>query len=314
MAAAPTAAAPTSMEMITILATHPVLVIVAMTVLGLLVGSFLNVVIYRLPIMMEREWRSECRALLEVGNDSDGDGDEPFDLVRPRSRCPQCATQLAAHQNIPLLSYLILGGRCSHCHAPIPRRYPLVETLGGITGGMAAWHFGYGPDANTALWLARALLGAVYGWSLLALAAIDLDTKLLPDSITLPLLWLGLACSFFGLFANDLPTAVLGAMAGYLSLWSIYWVFKLATGKEGMGYGDFKLLAALGAWLGWQALPAVILISSVLGAVVGITMIITGLTKRSEPIPFGPFLAGAGIIAMFFSERLSGLFQASTTL
>ena len=311
MAAAPTAAAP-SMEMITLLAAQPVLVIVAMTVLGLLVGSFLNVVIYRLPVMMEREWRNECQALLELGDD-DG-AQEPFDLMRPRSRCPQCATPIAAHHNIPLLSYLILGGRCRRCHAAIPRRYPLVEALGGVTGGVAAWHFAHGPDADTALWLTRALLGAVYGWSLLALAAIDLDTKLLPDSITQPLLWLGLACSLFGLSASDLPTAVLGAMAGYLSLWSIYWVFKLLTGKEGMGYGDFKLLAALGAWLGWQALPAVILISSAIGAVVGITMLVTGLTKRSEPIPFGPFLAGAGVIAMFFSDSLFGLFQSGATL
>ena len=300
------------MEMITTLAAQPALVIVAMTVLGLLIGSFLNVVIYRLPLMMEREWRSECRALLELGDDADNN--EPFDLVRPRSRCTQCATPIAAHQNIPLLSYLILAGRCRHCGVNIPRRYPLVEFMGGVIGGTVAWHFAYAPDANTALWLARALFGAIYGWSLLTLAAIDLDTKLLPDSITQPLLWLGLACSFFGLFASDLPTAVLGAMMGYLSLWSIYWVFKLVTGKEGMGYGDFKLLAALGAWLGWQALPAVILISSVLGAIVGITMIVSGLTKRSEPIPFGPFLAGAGLIALVFGEPLSALFHAGPTL
>ena len=300
------------MEMITILAAQPALVIVTMAVLGLLVGSFLNVVIYRLPVMMEREWRIECQALLELGDDDTVH--EPFDLMRPRSRCPHCAAPIAAHQNIPLLSYLILGGRCGHCRVAIPRRYPLIEALGGVLGGVAAWHFAHGSDADTALWLARALLGAVYGWSLLALAAIDLDTKLLPDSITQPLLWLGLACSFCGLFARDLPTAVLGAMAGYLSLWSIYWVFKLVTGKEGMGYGDFKLLAALGAWLGWQALPAVILISSALGAVIGITMIVTGLTKRSQPIPFGPFLAGAGIIAMFFSDSLLGLFQSGAAL
>ena len=299
------------MEMITILAAQPILVIVVMAVLGLLVGSFLNVVIHRLPLMMEREWRSECRALLELGDNTD---DEPFDLVRPRSRCPQCAAPITAHQNIPLLSYLILGGRCRQCRVTIPRRYPLVEALGGLTGGVAAWHFALGPDGDTTLWLARTLLGAIYGWSLLALATIDIDTKLLPDSITQPLLWLGLACSFFGLFASDLPTAVLGAMAGYLSLWSIYWVFKLVTGKEGMGYGDFKLLAALGAWLGWQALPAVILISSALGALIGITMLVTGLTKRSEPVPFGPYLAGAGIIAMFFGESLAGLFHSGTAL
>jgi leader peptidase (prepilin peptidase) / N-methyltransferase len=300
------------MEMLTILVAQPVLVILAMTVLGLVVGSFLNVVIYRLPVMMEREWRSECHALLELGADTAAN--EPFDLVRPRSRCPRCATPIAAHHNIPVLSYLLLGGRCAHCSVAIPRRYPIVEVLGGVAGGMAAWHFARGPDANTALWLVRALLGAVYGWSLLALAIIDLDTKLLPDSITQPLLWLGLACALFGLFAGDLTSAVLGAMAGYLSLWSIYWVFKLVTGKEGMGYGDFKLLAALGAWLGWQALPAVILLSSLLGATVGITMIVTGLTKRSDPIPFGPFLAGAGLIALFFNDRLFDLFHAGAAL
>ena len=300
------------MEMLVILVAQPILMILAMTVLGLLVGSFLNVVIYRLPVMMEREWRSECRALLEL--DDTTAADQPFDLIRPRSRCPQCATPVSAHHNIPLLSYLLLAGRCAHCGVAIPRRYPLIEVLGGVMGGLAAWHFAHGPDANTVLWLARALLGAVYGWSLLALAFIDLDTKLLPDSITQPLLWLGLACGFFGLFAGDLASAVLGAMAGYLSLWLIYWLFKLVTGKEGMGYGDFKLLAAVGAWLGWQALPAVILISSVIGAAVGITMIVTGLTKRSEPMPFGPFLAGAGVLAMFCKDRLFDLFYTGAML
>jgi leader peptidase (prepilin peptidase)/N-methyltransferase len=284
----------------------------AMTVLGLLVGSFLNVVIHRLPIMVEREWRSDCRGLLELG--ADETAAEPFDLIRPRSRCPKCATPITASQNIPLLSYLILGGRCRHCAVAISKRYPLVEAAGGLLGGLAAWHFGYAADAQSPLWLARALLAAGFAWSLVALALIDFDTRYLFDNITQPLLWLGLACAFFDLFAPDLPSAVLGAMAGYLSLWSIYWGFKLLTGKEGMGYGDFKLLAALGAWLGWQALPAVILISSVLGAVIGITAIVTGITKRGEPIPFGPFLAGAGIVAMFFGDALSGLFHGGVTL
>ena len=310
--AADLALAAPPMPMITILAAQPALVVGAMTVLGLLVGSFLNVVIHRLPLMMEREWQSECRALLEL--DVEQTESEAFDLIRPRSRCPKCATPIAAHENIPLLSYLMLGGRCRHCGVAIARRYPLVEALGGLAGGAAAWHFGYGPDAETPLWLLRALLAAVYTWSLLALAAIDLDTKLLPDSITQPLLWLGLVCALCGVFTPDLTTSVLGAIAGYLSLWSIYWVFKLVTGKEGMGYGDFKLLAALGAWLGWQALPAVILISSALGAIVGVGMIVSGLTKRSEPIPFGPFLAGAGIIAMFARDSLLSLFHTGAAL
>jgi len=299
------------MEMITLLAAQPALMVGAMTVLGLLVGSFLNVVIYRLPIMVEREWRGDCRSLLHLEEEATTDA---FDLIRPRSRCPKCATPIGAAENIPLVSYLVLGGRCRHCRVAIPRRYPLVEATGGLLGGLAAWRFGYAADADSPLWLVRALLAAGYAWSLVALALIDFDTRYLFDNITQPLLWLGLACGFFGLFAPDLGSAVIGAMAGYLSLWSIYWMFKLVTGKEGMGYGDFKLLAALGAWLGWQALPAVILISSVLGAVIGITAIATGLTKRGEPIPFGPFLAGAGIIAMFFGDALSSLFHAGATL
>ncbi len=300
------------MDMIILLAAQPALVVGAMTVLGLLVGSFLNVVIHRLPIMEEREFRSDCHSLLKLGEEEMAA--EPFDLVRPRSRCPKCATPIAAHENIPLLSYLMLGGRCRHCGVAIAKRYPLVEASGGLLGGLAAWHFGYAADADSPLWLVRALLAAAYSWTLVALALIDFDTRYLFDSITQPLLWLGLVCSFFGLFAPDLPSAVLGAMAGYLSLWSIYMGFKLVTGKEGMGYGDFKLLAALGAWLGWQALPAVILLSSVIGCLVIIPAIATGLTQRSEPIPFGPFLAGAGIVAMFFGDTLSGLFHSGVML
>lgn len=300
------------MEMITLLAAQPALMVGAMTVLGLLVGSFLNVVVYRLPIMVEREWRGDCRALLELPDD--GSTSEAFDLVRPRSRCPHCATPIGALENIPLLSYLVLGGRCRHCRVAISKRYPLVEATGGLLGGLAAWRFGYATDADSTLWLLRALAAACYAWTLVALALIDFDTRYLFDNITQPLLWAGLACSFFGLFAPDLGSAVLGAMAGYLSLWSIYWAFKLATGKEGMGYGDFKLLAALGAWLGWQALPALILLSSVIGAVIGIGAIVSGLTKRGQPIPFGPFLAAAGLVAMFFDEALAGLFRSGASL
>ncbi len=300
------------METITLLAAQPALVVGAMTVLGLLVGSFLNVVIHRLPIMVEREWRSDCHGLLELTDETSTT--EAFDLVRPRSRCPKCGTQITAMENIPLVSYLVLGGRCRHCRVAISKRYPLVELTGGVLGGLAAWHFGYRADADSALWLLRALTAACYAWTLVALALIDFDTRYLFDNITQPLLWAGLACSMFGLFAPDLTSAVLGAMAGYLSLWSIYWAFKLVTGKEGMGYGDFKLLAALGAWLGWQALPALILLSSVIGAVIGIGAMVSGLTKRGEPIPFGPFLAAAGIVAMFFDDTIAGLFRSGARL
>ena len=295
------------MELITVLAAEPALVVGAMTVLGLMVGSFLNVVIHRLPLMMEQDWDSECRVLLDLP--APAPAPAPLSLARPRSRCPHCQAPIAAHENIPLLSFAVLGGRCRHCRATISARYPLIEALGGILGASAAWHVGYAADALTPLWLLRALFTAVFGWSLLALAAIDFDTKLLPDSITQPLMWLGIASALTGLSAVSLPAAVVGAIAGYLSLWAVYWAFKLLTGKDGMGYGDFKLLAALGAWLGWQVLPAVILLSSALGALVGIGLLATGLVKRSEPMPFGPFLALAGIIALYFREELLRLFS-----
>jgi leader peptidase (prepilin peptidase)/N-methyltransferase len=292
------------MDSIDLLASRPGLFAAVMAVLGLLVGSFLNVVIHRLPRMMEREWGAECRALLGLAPETG----EPFDLVRPRSRCPHCAAPITALQNIPLVSYALLRGRCGACRARIPLRYPVVEVLAGLAGGYAAWHFGTAAGAASPGWLVQAAAAAACIWTLLALAAIDLDTRLLPDSITLPLLWAGLGCAFFGLFAPTLEAAVLGAMLGYLSLWSIYWLFKLLTGKEGMGYGDFKLLAALGAWLGWQALPALILLSSAVGAVTGLTLMATGAVGRRQPIPFGPFLAAAGVIALLWGEALPGLF------
>jgi leader peptidase (prepilin peptidase)/N-methyltransferase len=263
--------------------------------LGLCIGSFLNVVIHRLPRMMEHDWRAQCAEL-----NNQAPSDEPrLTLAAPRSRCPACGHQIKAIENIPLLSYIfLLRGKCSSCQQPISLRYPLIEVLTGLLSAFTAWHFG--PTLATC----GALLLA---WSLIALAAIDLDTQLLPDSITLPLLWLGLLFNLGSTFV-DLSTAVIGAMAGYLALWSVFWLFKLATGKEGMGYGDFKLLAALGAWLGWSMLPTIILLSSVVGAAVGIALIVFARHGRNIPIPFGPYLAAAGAIALFWGETINRIY------
>ena len=261
--------------------------------LGLCVGSFLNVVIHRLPRMMEREWQAQCA---ELRGETPSTAEAPLSLSRPRSRCPHCGHPISALENIPLLSYLlILRGKCSGCGQAISPRYPLVELLSGLLSAYAAWHFG--PTLQTA----GALLLI---WALIALSFIDLDTQLLPDSITLPLLWLGLLFNLMRTYA-DIDGAVIGAMAGYLSLWSIFWLFKLATGKEGMGYGDFKLLAALGAWLGWQTLPLIVLLSSLVGALVGIGLIVVAKHGRNVPIPFGPYLATAGLIALFWGRDLT---------
>lgn len=260
--------------------------------LGLCVGSFLNVVIHRLPKMMEQEWQAQCAELRGEPQSETA----PLSLARPRSRCPHCGHGITAMENIPLISYLlILKGKCSGCGQRISPRYPLVELLTGLLSAYVAWHFGPTLQAAAALLLI---------WALIALAVIDLDTQLLPDSITLPLLWLGLLVNLGSGFV-DLASAVLGAMTGYLALWSVYWLFKLATGKEGMGYGDFKLLAALGAWLGWQMLPAIILLSSVVGAIVGIALIVAARHGRNVPIPFGPYLAAAGAIALFWGDTLT---------
>ncbi len=269
----------------------PAVFALAAGVLGLIVGSFLNVVIHRLPIMMERDWAAQCAELR-------GEAPpvfEPLSLARPRSRCPRCGHAITAVENIPVLSWLLLRGRCKGCAAPISFRYPLVEALTGLLFAFAAWHFGF----------AAAGLGAlVFLAALVALTGIDFDTQLLPDDITLPLLWLGLALNAFGVY-TDLKSAVIGAMAGYLSLWAVYWAFKLITGKEGMGYGDFKLLAALGAWLGWQVLPLTVLLSSLVGAVVGIALMVIARHGRNVPIPFGPYLAAAGAIALFWGKPLT---------
>ncbi len=259
--------------------------------LGLMVGSFLNVVIHRLPIMMERDWAAQCA---ELRGETHPAG-ESLSLACPRSRCPKCGHAISALENIPVLSWLMLGGKCRGCKAPISFRYPLTEALTGLVFAYSAWHFGFGVAALGALVLAAALI---------ALTGIDFDTQLLPDDITLPLLWIGLAFNYFNKF-TDLHSAVSGAMLGYLALWTVYWAFKLTTGKEGMGYGDFKLLAALGAWFGWQMLPLIILLSSLVGAVVGISLMVFAQHGRNVPIPFGPYLAAAGLIALFWGKPLT---------
>jgi leader peptidase (prepilin peptidase)/N-methyltransferase len=260
-------------------------------IVGLLVGSFLNVVIHRLPKMMEREWRAQCAEL----SGTEAKAEPPYNLLTPRSACPHCDHKIGALENIPVISYLLLRGKCKGCGAPISMRYPIVETLSGILSAYAAWHFGFGLAGVAAI---------LFVWALIALTFIDFDTQLLPDDITLPLLWLGLLLNLNGAFTS-LPNAIIGAVAGYLVLWSVYWLFKLVTGKEGMGYGDFKLLAAIGAWMGWQMLPLVILLSSLVGAVVGITLIVAVKHGRNIPIPFGPYLAGGGLIALFWGVPLT---------
>ncbi len=258
---------------------------------SLLIGSFLNVVIHRLPKMMEAEWHAQCA---ELRGETPAES-TPYNLAVPRSACPQCGHQITALENIPLLSWLWLRGRCSACRTPIGVRYPLVELLTALLSAAVAWKWGLSVQTLGALFLV---------WTLVALAFIDLDTTLLPDSLTLPLLWLGLLFNLGGYFAS-LPDAVIGAIVGYGVLWSVYWLFKLVTGKDGMGYGDFKLLAAIGAWLGWQVLPVTLLLSSVVGAAIGIAMIVLVKHDRRMPIPFGPYLAGGGLVALFFGAELT---------
>lgn len=260
-------------------------------ILGLLIGSFLNVVIYRIPKMMQRE--SDNYIAEESGKEAPHT--DRFNLIVPRSACPHCGHQITALENIPVISYLFLGGKCSACKAKIPLRYPLIEFVTGLLSAFLIWHFGSG-------WLGLSTL--LFAWLLIAMTFIDLDTQFLPDDLTYLLLWAGLLVNLKSGFV-PLSEAVIGAAAGYLSLWSIYWLFKLTTGKEGMGYGDFKLLAALGAWLGWKMLPAIILLSSAVGAVVGISLIVFARHGRDKPIPFGPYLAAAGLIALVAGKAVS---------
>ncbi|MCH9004013.1 MAG: prepilin peptidase [Proteobacteria bacterium] len=271
---------------------------------SLLIGSFLNVVIHRLPIMMEREWREQARELADTPPETDLP-EGRFDLLVPSSHCPSCGALISAWQNIPVISYLLLRGRCANCKSSISARYPLVEFMTAVLAATTAWHFGPGWEA---------LLAIVLTMTLLSITMIDAGTQLIPDAIVLPLMWLGLAMSLY----HPLPgattlfiepsDAIVGAMAGYLSLWSVFWLFKLVTGKDGMGYGDFKLLAALGAWLGWQQLPIIILMSAVVGVALNVGMIITRGKDRSIPIPFGPYLAGAGWITMIWGETIKNTY------
>ncbi len=260
--------------------------------LGLTIGSFLNVVILRLPRMMERQWQRDCLELLKQPATAD---EERLDLAYPPSRCPQCGHQIRAWENIPVISWLLLRGRCSDCTTPISIRYPLVEAATALLTLIVAYHFDPG-------WQVLAAMG--FTWALIALTMIDFDTQLLPDNITLPLLWSGLLLNLDGLF-SDLESAVIGAAAGYLTLWSVYQIFKRITGKEGMGYGDFKLLAAIGAWLGWQYLPLTIMASALVGALLGISLILLRGRERNLPIPFGPYLAAAGWIAMLWGDSIN---------
>jgi len=275
------------------LAANPAALILVCVLFGLLVGSFLNVVIHRIPKMMEATWRQEARELLEQPPPKGEETPPIFNLVTPGSHCPHCNHRIRWYENVPMVSWALLKGRCSGCKAAISKRYPIIELLTALVAGLCAWRFGYDP------WLIFMLYGS---FTLLALAVIDLDTTLLPDDLTYPLLWAGLLAAVMGISPVSLPDAVIGAMAGYLALWSLYWVFKLLTGKEGMGYGDFKLLAALGAWLGWQYLPVVVLLSSVVGLVFAVSMMASGSVKRDQGIPFGPYLAIAGWIALLWGE------------
>ena len=270
---------------------HPVIYLATLFVFGATVGSFLNVVIYRLPVMMQREWRHDCLEFLEQPADAES---ERFNLSTPRSRCGHCGHQITVLENIPIVSYVVLGGKCSSCNTRISLQYPLVELFTALISVVVGWHFGVSPQALAALLLS---------WCLIAASGIDIGHKLLPDTITLPLLWLGILLSLFDVFV-DLESSVMGAMAGYMSLWSVFILFKLVTGKEGMGHGDFKLLAMLGAWLGWKPLFVVILTSSVVGAFIGISMILLKLTERGTQIPFGPYLAAAGWMTLLWGDEL----------
>ena len=282
------------MPLIDYLASHVLPFILLAGLLGLIVGSFLNVVIHRLPIMMERAWLRQSREMLAP--EAELPIEPTFNLILPHSHCPHCQTEIKAWQNLPVISYLLLGGRCGHCREKISMRYPAVELLTAALSAVVAWQFGFGWDAGAMLLLT---------WALISLSLIDADTQLLPDAIVLPLIWLGLIVNSFALF-TDLQTALWGAVAGYLSLWLVFWAFKLATGKEGMGYGDFKLLAMLGAWGGWQILPLTILLSSLVGAILGIIILKTRGQSNATPLPFGPYLAIAGWIALIWGDTITG--------
>ncbi len=281
------------MDYLAVLETNSAYLSLIAGLFGLCVGSFLNVVIHRLPQMLDAQWSSQCRELLNI--EQSEELREVPGLFLPRSRCPHCGHQISAWENIPVLSFLLLRGRCSECKSSIAWRYPLIEILTAVLSAIVVQRLGFGWGSLLALGLT---------WALIALSFIDFDRQILPDVITLPLIWLGLLANLFGLF-TDLASAVSGAVAGYLILWSVYHGFRLVTGKEGMGYGDFKLFAALGAWLGWQSLPLILLLASAIGAIISLTLIIGCGRDRHLPIPFGPYLAGAGWVAMLWGSMIT---------
>lgn len=281
---------------------HPTFFLVTIFVLGLLVGSFLNVVIHRLPLMMEKDWKEQCCELLEIESSEHTSDNEKFNLISPRSRCPFCNHQIKAIENIPIISYLFLKGKCSQCKNKISIRYPLIEFVSALAVTVVAFFFGVSIQTFFALFLI---------WGLISLTMIDFDHQLLPDDITLPLLWLGIAINLFGVF-TDINSSVLGAIFGYGILWFVYITFKIVTGKEGMGHGDFKLLAALGAWFGWQSLPLIIILSSVVGAAIGISLMIFKSHNRNTQIPFGPYLAIAGWVYMLWGNYLMSVYLNTT--
>lgn len=285
------------MPFVSYLQNNPAVFYVIASVFGLIIGSFLNVVIHRLPEMMERDWRQQCKTLLDLESTVPAETEE-FSLARPGSRCPNCGHHITPLENIPVLSYLLLGGKCSACKTAISIRYPVIEILSGFLAFFSAWHFGFS---------LQALLAIVLSWALLTLAVIDFDHQILPDDITLPLLWLGILANIFGVF-TDIYSCLFGVMAGYGILWTVYILFKKITGKEGMGHGDFKLLAMLGAWLGWQMLPLIILLSSVIGTVVGGSLIIFRRQDKNIPFSFGPFLALAGWIALYWGNTITNAY------
>ena len=289
------------MAIATFFATFPIAFLCFAVLLGLIIGSFLNVVIYRLPIIMQRDWTEQCNEFLELDESQKKTDNLPsFNLSNPGSHCPNCKHEITALENIPVLSYLLQGGKCKNCKVSISLRYPIVESLTGVFTLLIAYQYGYG-------WLTLALL--ILTWSLIVLTMIDYDHQLLPDDITIPILWLGLIINYFELITT-LEAAVLGAIAGYLILWAVYWLFKILTGKEGMWHGDFKLLAALGAWMGWEVLPQIILFSSLIGALIGLGLIIIKGRDKNIPIPFGPYLAGAGFVSLLWSNELTQMYTA----
>ena len=297
-------------EILVYLQNNPELFIGVVFLFGLIFGSFFNVVIYRLPMMLHNDWLANCRDFIKEAYGSlpkeleatpKDFREEPFNLSTPASTCPACGHRIRWYENIPLASWLWLKGKCSSCRAPISPRYPLVELATGLLSAFVAWKLGVS-------WETAAIL--VFTWALICLTMIDFDTQLLPDQITLPLLWLGLILNLNGMFTS-LESAVIGAVAGYLSLWSIYWIFKFVTGKEGMGFGDFKLLAAMGAWMGWEVLPLIIILSSFVGAAIGISIIVIRGRDKNIPIAFGPYLAIAGWIAFFWGDTIMRLYGIS---